>query len=110
MLARAAAIEPDPIFALIKAAKLARIKLEEGHAVLERLLNQFSSDVPLVGKVTILGHQFESNRRDKLVALLNEAKLVEREPAAQNVPQYCRSLTKRSALMTPSDKSLAWMR
>ena len=70
-------IEPDPIFALIEAAKLARIKLEEGHAILERLLNQFSSDVPRpIGKVTILGHQFESNRRDKLVALLNEAKLV----------------------------------
>ena len=45
MLARAPAIEPDPIFALIEAAKLARIKLEEGHAILERLLNQFSSNV-----------------------------------------------------------------
>ena len=85
-LARAPAIEPDPIFALIEAAKLARIKLEEGHAILERLLNQFSSDVPRpIGKVTILGHQFESNRRDKLVALLNEAKLVERDPAAHEV-------------------------
>src|SRR3984893_3628435 len=38
-----------------------------------------------IGKVTILGHQFESNRRDKLVALLNEAKLVERDPAGHEV-------------------------
>jgi hypothetical protein len=73
VLASVASAEPDPIFALIEAVNPARAKADEAHDIHERLIDEFFAIPRPVGKVTILGHQFELDRREKLVALLNEA-------------------------------------